>query len=70
MNYNEFKKKLKTIRLSGKDLTAILEIDKTTPSAYWKKRDEVPIYISILLELLEKLPEDDRILFIHHKLKL
>ena len=69
MNYNNYREKLKELKINSVKLSQIVDFHKDTPSSLWKKRDEIPKSISIVLELLEKLPEDERVLFIHHKLK-
>jgi hypothetical protein len=69
LNYNTFRDRLKNIKLSNKDLTTILQIDKSTPSAYWKKKDEVPTYIEVLIEALEFMSVKDRLYFIHDQIE-
>jgi hypothetical protein len=69
MDYLTYKEKLKNININNISLSRIVDFHKDTPSSLWKKKNEVPKTISIILELLEKLPEDERVLFIHHKLK-
>jgi len=69
MDYITYKKQLKNFNLNSTELSRIVDFHKDTPSSLWKKRDKVPTTISIILELLEKLPEDERVLYIHHKLK-
>ena len=68
MNYEKFKIKLKEINITNKDFAEILGIDKTTPSAYWKKKNEVPQYIEVLIEALESMEVKDRLFFIHNQL--
>ncbi|EJF06110.1 hypothetical protein ThvES_00018290 [Thiovulum sp. ES] len=69
MNYSTYKDKLKLININGVTFSKILDFHKDTPSSLWKKKNEIPKTISVVLELLEKMPEDERVLFIHHKLK-
>jgi hypothetical protein len=69
LNYDTFRDRLKNIKLSNKDLTTILQIDKSTPSAYWKKKDEVPTYIEVLIEALEFMSVKDRLYFIHDQIE-
>jgi len=69
MNYNEYQDKIKSLNISSIKLTQIIGVSKTTPPAVWKRKNSVPILVERFLELLEKLPEDERVLYIHHKLK-
>jgi len=69
MDYNKYREQLKKLNINGITLSKIVDFHKDTPSSLWKKRNEVPNSIAIILELLEKLPEDERVLFIYHKLK-
>jgi hypothetical protein len=69
LDYNTFRDRLKNIKLSNKDLTLILKIDKSTPSAYWKKKDEVPTYIEVFIEALETMNPKDRLFFIHSQIE-
>ncbi len=69
MNYNTFRDKLKEIKLSNRDLALMLNIDKSTPSAYWKKKDEVPTYIEVLINALETMDIKDRLFFIHNQIE-
>jgi len=69
MNYKEYQSKLKELDLSSKQFSQLVGVVETTPPAVWKRKDSLPIVIERFLEVLEKLPEDERVLFIHHKLK-
>ena len=69
MNYLEYQSSVKRLNLSSSKFAKILGIARTTPSAVWKKKNLIPIFAERLLEVLAKLPEDERVLFIHHKLK-
>jgi transcriptional regulator with XRE-family HTH domain len=69
LNYEKFKIKLKEINVTNKDFAEILGIDKTTPSAYWKKKNEVPKHVEVILELLKNLSLEKRLVYIHEKSK-
>ena len=69
MNYQEYQSSVKELNLSSGKFAKIVGVARTTPSAVWKKKDIIPIFAERLLEVLAKLPEDERVLFIHHKLK-
>jgi len=69
MDYNRYKEKLKELDINSVTLSRIVDFHKDTPSSLWKRKDEVPKSVAIIIELLAKLPEDERVLFIHHKLK-
>ena len=47
----------------------ILEMNEKTPATNWKRKGEVPKFVEILFDSLNRLPESDRVLFIHEKLK-
>ena len=55
---------LKLMRMSITDFANMMEMRHSSISGKWSKK--VPVYI---IELLEKLSESDRVLFIHEKLK-
>jgi methyl coenzyme M reductase subunit C-like uncharacterized protein (methanogenesis marker protein 7) len=69
LTYQEYENKIKKLKISSGKLAKIVGMARTTPSAVWKKKDIIPIHIERFLEVFEKLPEDERVLFIHHKLK-
>jgi hypothetical protein len=60
---------MKDLNISSAKFSQIVGISENTPSAVWKKKNEIPNIVSIVLELLNRLPESDRVLFIHEKLK-
>jgi hypothetical protein len=67
MSYEEFKNKLKLMRMSITDFANMMEMRHSSISGKWSKK--VPVYAIYIIELLEKLSEQDRVLFIHEKLK-
>jgi hypothetical protein len=69
MSYKEYQDIIKVLNISSVKFTKIIGVSETTPPAVWKKKGIVPIIVERFLELLEKMPEDERVLFIHHKLK-
>ncbi len=69
MTYQEYENKIKTLNLSSSKLAKIMGMARTTPSAVWKRKNEIPIPIERFLEIFERLEEDERVLFIHNKLK-
>jgi hypothetical protein len=69
LEYLTYKKKLKNIGINSNIFTKLLSIGKTTPSTHWKTKNEVPKSIEFILDLLEELPEENRVLFLHRKLK-
>jgi hypothetical protein len=69
LTYQEYEEKIKELNISSGKFAKLVGMARTTPSAVWKRKNVVPIYIERFLELLEKLSEDERILFIHHSLK-
>jgi len=69
LTYQDYEIKIKKLNLSSGKLTKIMGMARTTPSAVWKKKGDIPIPIERFLEVLEKLTEDERILFVHHKLE-
>ena len=55
--------------MTGATFTTLLDIHKNTPTTNWKPKDRIPPNIEIVLELLEELPLEKRLLFIHNKLE-
>ena len=66
MDYKKFKEKLKILKLSGIDFAKIFGIAKTTMTVGWNKNG-VPIWAVRSLELLERLPIEERGGFIYSK---
>ena len=69
MDYINYKKNLKRLNLTSSNLMKLIDGNLYTPSSNWKPKNEVPKTIEIILELLNRLPENDRVLFIYEKLK-
>ena len=69
MKYIEYRKKLKEFNLSSGGFAKIIGLVETTPSAVWKRKGAIPIFAERFLEVLDKLPENERVVYIHHKLK-
>jgi hypothetical protein len=69
LNYTEYKDNLKKLNISSLELMKILEMNEKTPATNWRRKNEIPKVIELFLETLWRLPEDDRVLFLHHKLK-
>jgi len=69
MEYIEYKKAIKSLNLSSLNFSKIVGISESTPSSAWKRKNEVPQMAEVVLELLEELPVEKRLLFIHSKLK-
>jgi DNA-binding TFAR19-related protein (PDSD5 family) len=66
MEYSELKRRLKKMRITSTNLGEILEISPTAVSR-WGRR-EVPIYGKIIIELLERLPIEERENYLKEKL--
>jgi len=69
VDYSQYKENLKKLKLSSIEFMQILDMNKKTPATNWRRQNRVPKVVEILLETLWKLPEDERVLYIHHKLK-
>jgi hypothetical protein len=66
MEYVEFKQKMKSIGLTGTGFAKIFGIGRTTMTVGWNKNG-VPTWAVRSLELLEKMPIEDRGGFIYSK---
>jgi hypothetical protein len=69
MNYDEYKNKLKSLDLNNSKFTALVGIGNSTPSTNWRVKDEIPATIGFIIELLEELPLEKRLMLLHKKLK-
>jgi hypothetical protein len=69
MNYIEYKNRLKNLDLNNNKFTSLVGIGNSTPSTNWRVKDEVPQTIGFIIELLEALPTEKRLVLVHEKLK-
>jgi hypothetical protein len=69
LNYEEYKNKLKDLRISSLEFMNILEMNEKTPATNWRRKNQVPKFVEVLFDSLNRLPESDRVLFVHEKLK-
>jgi predicted transcriptional regulator len=67
MEYSELKKLQKKLKISNINLSKLSGFH-TTYLPQLKNR-KIPQSLITIIQLLEKMPEDERVLFIHHKLK-
>jgi hypothetical protein len=68
MLYRKFKLNLSKLNLSINDFCKIENISLATPTK-WKQKNEVPTYVKNIIELLEMLPLEQRLVWIHNKLE-
>jgi hypothetical protein len=66
MEYLDLKRKLKKMRISFVNLSHVLQITPTGISR-WKSRG-IPIYGEIIIDLLERLPVEEREKFLTERL--
>jgi hypothetical protein len=66
VNYLELRKKLKKMRLTAGNFGKVLEISPNAVSR-WKTR-EVPVYGKLIVDLLERLPVEEREKFLTERL--
>jgi hypothetical protein len=69
LNYEEYKTNLKRLKLSSIEFMKILNMNEKTPATNWRRQNKIPKVVELFFEMLWKLSEDERVLFIHHKLK-
>jgi hypothetical protein len=69
MDYKEYKNKLKSLDLNNSKFTELVGIGNSTPSTNWRVKNEIPPTIGFIIELLEELPIEKRLLLLHKKLK-
>jgi len=69
VRYINYKKAIKQFHISSIDFAKIIGVSEGTPSSNWKRKDNVPQTIEIILELLKELPIEKRLMFIHNKLE-
>jgi len=69
LNYINYRKNLKYLDLSSVKFSKIVGLAENTPSSVWRRKNEVPEIVQVVLELLKELPIEKRLMFIHNKLE-
>jgi DNA-binding transcriptional regulator YiaG len=69
MKYMDYRKIIKKLDITSSKFTKIIGVSENTPSSNWKQRNEIPEPVTVILELLSKMPEHERVLYIYDKLK-
>jgi hypothetical protein len=69
MEYETYKKRLKSLDLTNSKFTNLIGIGSSTPSTNWRVKGEVPKTVDFIIELLEELPIEKRLLLVHNRLK-
>jgi hypothetical protein len=69
MNYSEYKEHIKKLELTSIKFMKMLNMNEKTPATNWRRQNKVPKVVEILIEVLFKLPEETRVLYIFNKLK-
>jgi len=69
MDYETYKKRLKSLDLTNSKFTDLIGVGSSTPSTNWRAKGEIPKTVGFIIELLEELPVEKRLILVHHKLK-
>jgi hypothetical protein len=67
MDYGLYRKNLEELNLQGSQLLQLIGSHRNNQN-YWKKKDEVPKHIEVILELLKELPLEKRLVYLHNNL--